>query len=103
VSEIIVNGIVAQRDNQPYVQLLTSEHGIISQLSVTEARSFASDILLMCARTEADAMIHRFFARADFPPAAGSHLMLLFREFRHELDMQKVEKNESDPETGEKI
>jgi hypothetical protein len=102
MNEIVVNGLVAARDNQPYIQLLTTQHGIICQLSMSEARSFAHDVLLMCARTEADAMIHLFFSRSEFPAGAAAHLMMMFRDFRSELDSQKVERSESDPETGEK-
>jgi hypothetical protein len=99
----IVNGIVAQRDAQPYVQLLTEDHGIIGQFNMAEARNLAHDILTMCARTEADAMIHRFFKRSDFPVEASNALMMDFRNFRHELDREKVETTETDPDTGADI
>ena len=46
-----VDGIVAMRDKQPYIQLSNTE-GIIAQLSLSEARQIAMDILGMAARTE---------------------------------------------------
>lgn len=86
----IVNGLVAARDKQPYIQILTGD-GIIGQFSMAEARQVAHDILTMCARTEADAMIHSFFARQGFPENAGAALMMEFREFRARLDDEGVE------------
>jgi len=97
-----VNSIVAQRNKQPYVQL-SNDKGMIGQFTVSEARSVAADLQLAASRAEADAMLLKFFDKADFPAHAGALLMQEFREFRHELDMEKVEKSESDPDTGEKI
>lgn len=88
--EIFINGIVAARDQQPYIQLTTS-NGIMSQWNVTEARKIANDILVMCSRTEADAMLIKFFGKMDFPPGAAFELMKEFRDYRHELDMIEVE------------
>jgi hypothetical protein len=59
---------------------------------MAQARNFAMDILQMCARTEADAMIHKFFSDEKFPPAAAANLMLEFRLFRHALDSEPVER-----------
>lgn len=92
-----VNGIVAQRNKQPYIQL-SNEKGMIAQLTMGEARQIAHDILLMCSRTEADAMILKFFDRNDFPSGAASALMAEFREFRHELDMEKVTHRDDRPD-----
>jgi hypothetical protein len=100
VADFFVNGIVAQRDKQPYIQL-SNEKGMIAQLSLAEARHIAMDILVMCSRTEADAMVLKFFKRSEFPDGAAEHLMQMFREYRMELDQEKVETSYRDPETGE--
>ena len=88
---ISVEGIVAVRDNNPYVLIIKHVDGKdekIAQLSMAEARSFANDILLMCSRTEADAMIHKFFNDKELPLHAATMIMHEFREFRMELDSQ---------------
>lgn len=99
---ISVEGIVALRDTEPYI-VLYADGERIAQLSVAEARNIARDIERMCSRTEADAMIHRFFTREGFPAAAGSALMLEFRNFRSRLDAQAVEKTESEPRGEEPV
>jgi hypothetical protein len=86
-----VNGVVAQWDKQPYIQL-SNENGMIVQFSMAEARNVAHDILVMCSRTEADAMILKFFDRSEFPESAGVAIMDRFRDYRAELDDQKIEK-----------
>jgi hypothetical protein len=96
---ITVDGIVAVRDKQPYVRLF-ADGKQIAQLSMAEARNVAMDILQMCARTEADAMIHKFFEKDGFPQAAGAALMLAFRDFRLALDAEDVEKYHVDPDAG---
>jgi hypothetical protein len=96
--DVWVNGIVAVRDNQPYIQLSTSR-GMMTQWNVTEARKIADDILRMCARCEADAMLIKFFTKAEFPAEAAVALMHEFREYRHELDMIAVQ-SKVDPERG---
>lgn len=98
MSEIWVNGIVAVRDGKPYVQL-SNENGIIAQFSISEARQIANDIVTMASRTEADAMIHQFFAKRGLPAEASGQLMVEFRDFRHELDMNKAERPEGSGET----
>lgn len=95
-----VNGIVAVRNGEPYIQLST-EKGMITQLTMREARSIAHDILIMCSRTEADAMVHKFFSDAAFPKEAAGALMLQFRDFRMKLDQEKLDTDYSDPDTGE--
>jgi len=85
-----VNGIVSHRDKQPYIQL-SNEKGMIGQFSMSEARQVAHDILTMCARTEADAMIHQFFSEKGFPDGAGAAIMTDFREFRAKLDDERIE------------
>jgi len=91
----LVNGIVARRDGLPYVQLST-EQGMICQLTIAEARNVALDILQMAARTEADAMIHKFFAASEFPPEAGTALMGNFRDFRAALDDEQIIRGRSE-------
>ena len=85
-----VNGIVAVRDKQPYIQL-GNEKGMIAQLSMAQARKIAMDILVMCSRTEADAMIIKFFDKMEYPTGAAAAVMQEFRDFRHGLDMEKIE------------
>lgn len=96
-----VNGIVAVRNKQPYIQL-SNEKGMIGQFSVTEARSIANDIMLMAARTEADAMLIRFFEQMELGDQAAALLMNQFRDYRAELDAQKVERSiDEGPPQGE--
>jgi hypothetical protein len=97
-----VNGIVAARNGLPYVQL-SNDKGLIGQFTVAEARSIAFDIIHMAANAEADAMIIKFFNKNDFPAEAFGALMMDFRDFRHQLEMEKVDKSQSDPDTGEQI
>ena len=85
-----VNGIVAQRDNMPYVQLST-ERGIVAQLTMAQARQVAADILQMSARTEADALLLRFCEAKDLQ-RLGAALMDDFRDFRAELDKDDAER-----------
>ena len=92
-SQFWVNGVVAVRDHQPYVQVST-ENGLVAQFSISEARQVAMDILQMAARTEADAMILKFFKKSEFPEGAGSALMVDFRDFRAELDRETAERSE---------
>ena len=92
---ISVEGIVSRRDGEPYINIFL--HGMTAQMSMSEARNFARDIEKLCARTEADAMIHRFFAEMEYPEGAGVAVMLAFREFRSRLDAEEVGKRESPP------
>lgn len=92
-----VNCIVATRDKMPYLQL-SNDDGLICQMSLAEARNVAHDILVMCSRTEADAMILKFFDKADFPPQAGAAMMLEFRDYRAALDQEIVERRQEDPD-----
>jgi hypothetical protein len=91
-----VNGIVAARNQQPYIQL-SSSTGLLMQLTIAEARKIANDIVTMCSRTEADAMLIKFFGKAEFPAGASVALMAEFRDFRHALDMEPVEGKDEDP------
>lgn len=84
-----VNGIIAVRDKMPYI-VLSNENGMVAQLSMSEARQVAQDILVMTSRTEADAMIFKFFDHSALPPEAGAQLMQMFREFRAQLDDEQV-------------
>lgn len=97
-----VNGIVAARNEMPYVQL-ANDKGLIGQFTVAEARSVAFDLIHSAANAEADAMLIRFFKKLDLPEGALGALMMDFRDFRHQLAMEKVEKSQSDPDSGEQI
>lgn len=92
-SHFWVNGVVATRDKKPYVQLST-EKGMVAQFSMSEARQVAADILTMAARTEADAMVLKFFEKSEFPEAAGVALMQDFRDFRAGLDAEVAQRGE---------
>jgi uncharacterized protein (DUF1501 family) len=85
-----VNGIVAQGDKQPYIQL-SNENGMLAQLSMAQARQVAQDILTMASRTEADAMLLKFFDRMEFPSGAASALMQEFRDYRATLDDEELD------------
>lgn len=98
MSDIWVNGVVAVRDGNPYIQL-SNEKGMIAQLSMSEARQIANDIVVMASRTEADAMIVKFFASKGLPSEAAGMLLVEFRDFRHDLDMDKAERSEGSGET----
>lgn len=99
---IQIEGIVAFRNKMPYI-IIYKDKGKgkqsekFAQLSLKEARNVAHDILTMCARTEADAMIHKFFDRKEFPPMAGAELMLDFRNFRYEIDSEAIGTSVSEP------
>ena len=97
-----VQGIVAVRDGQPYVQIADSDR-MIAQFTIAEARSIAQDLLVSASYAEADAMLHKFFKKLDFPAAALGALMIEFRDLRHEQAMKKVETGRSDPDTGEQV
>jgi hypothetical protein len=99
VNSIIVGGIVALRDKQPYV-VLENENGRIAQLSIADARNIAMDILQMSSRTEADAIILHFFEKSDFPDGAAIALMADFRVFRQKLDMEATERFHEAEETS---
>jgi|SRR5215831_7490786 len=99
MADFWVNGIVSNRDKQPYIQL-SNEKGMIAQLSMGQARKIAMDILVMASRTEADAMLHLFLQKLGLPQASAP-LMMEFREFRAELDQEVVEGKMQDPDTGE--
>lgn len=96
MSNIFVNGIVSVRDKRPYIQVDIDGH--LVQLSMADARNVARDIEVMCARTEADAMIHKFFSKMQYPQGANNALMMEFREFRADLDNEPVEKTRTDPD-----
>ena len=102
MTDFWVNGIVAQRDKLPYVQL-SNEKGMIAQLSMAQARKIAMDILVMCSRCEADAMVIKFFNNFELPSAAAAQMLVEFRDFRAQLDQEVVEGGMQDPDTGENI
>jgi hypothetical protein len=95
-SQFWVNGIVARRDKMPYVQF-SSERGMIAQVTMAQARNIAMDILQMCARTESDAMVIKFFEKEEFSEGAAAALMQEFRNFRHTLDSEEIERSEKEP------
>ena len=97
-----VQGIVAVRDGEPYIQIADSDR-MIAQFTVAEARGIAQDLIVAASYAEADAMLHRFFAKLDFPPQALAALMVEFRDLRHEQAMKPVDTGFSDPDTGERI
>lgn len=92
MADFWVNGIVAVRDGKPYIQL-SNEKGIIAQLSMSETRQIAMDMLVMASRTEADAMIRQFFKKQEFPSGAADAVMVEFRDYRAELDAEKAERS----------
>ena len=93
MADFWVNGIVAVRDGKPYIQL-SNEKGMIAQLSMSETRQIAMDMLVMAARTEADSMIHRFCKERGFPTETAGMMMMAFRDYRAELDAEKAERSE---------
>ena len=102
MSDFWVNGIVSNRDQQPYVQL-SNEKGMIAQLSMGQARKIAMDILVMASRTEMDAMLHKFFREEFDKPEIANHAMVLFRDYRAELDQEKVEGKMDEPRNDEEV
>lgn len=95
MSDFWVSGIVAVRDKKPYIQL-SNEKGIIAQLSMSETRQVAMDMLVMAARTEADALLWKFVKARELPEQMGGELMQMFRDFRAELDAEKAERSEDE-------
>ena len=85
MSNLLIKGIVPTKDKKPYIQVSSGKQ-IIAKLSVREARDFAHYIISVCSRTEADAMILRFFDKKEFPQTAGIVVMKEFQEFRLDLD-----------------
>jgi hypothetical protein len=98
---IYVDGIVAARNKEPYVRLHVN--GELAQLTIAEAFKVANDLVHTASRTEADAMLFRFFDGHDFPQEAVAALMRDFRFFRQRQDDQPVKGSVSDPESGETI
>lgn len=100
-THINVDGIVAARNSEPYVRLTIN--GEKAQLTIAEAKKIANDLYSIAARTEADAMIWRFFKDRDLPETAAAALMQDFRYFRMQQDEKPVEQTITDSDTGEKI
>jgi hypothetical protein len=93
-----VNGIVAVRDHKPYIQL-SNEKGLIGQFTMSEARKIAQDLVVMASRTEMDAMVAAFFEKElEASPGAVGAAMQLFRDYRLNLDQEKIDHLYSDPE-----
>lgn len=95
---VSVEGIVAARDQQPYVVIFVNEER--AQLSIADARKIAADIVQMASRTEADAMIFKFFIQQKLPQAQVMQLMKDFRNYRLALDAEPVEGFHSEPTGG---
>jgi len=89
MADFWVNGIVAVRDGKPYIQL-ANEKGMIAQLSMSETRQIAMDMLVMAARTEADSLLHKFVKAKGLPDQMSGELMMMFRDFRAELDAESA-------------
>ncbi len=87
--DVWINGMVASQSLEPRIELMTST-GIRMTWSVAEARKIAYDLEVMCSRTEADAMIVRFFMNHELPMQAAAQLMKEFRDFRAQLDGEEV-------------
>jgi hypothetical protein len=104
-THITVDGIVAARNHQPYIRLIVNGETaeLTTQLTIAEAKKIANDLYSLAARTEADAMILKFFSEKDFPPAAGAAIMMEFRGYRQAQDEQPVEGVIVDPDTGEDV
>jgi hypothetical protein len=96
MNSILINGLVASQSKEPRVEIAIGE--AVTQLSIAEARKVAADIVQMAARTEADAMIHRFLKAQQFPEGANIAVMLEFRKFRLALDAEAVEGFQIDPD-----
>ncbi len=84
-----VESAVTNPDKTPIVVLTIGGKRAI--FSIAQARKIAADIVQHAARSEADAMIYRFFDDQKFPLGAAENLMFNFRLFRHELDTEAVE------------
>lgn len=94
--EIIVGGIV-NSEKEPSIQIDVDGH--LVQLSMKQARLIANDILIMCSRTEADALVIKFFVeRLGAKPESAASALLLFREFRAQLDDEEVTRFRVDPD-----
>ena len=100
-THILVDGIVAAGNKEPYVRLTVN--GEKAQLDIAEAKKIALDLLAVAARTEADAMILRFFSDNKFPEGAAAALMQEFRYFRQQQDEKPIDAFDVDPDTGEAI
>jgi hypothetical protein len=89
-SGIEIEGLVAL-DKRPCIKLFRGPE-TIEQLTVPQARQLAYEILTLCARTEADAQISRFFAAHGLSETAAAEVMQDFRYFRVEIDADRPER-----------
>ena len=87
---------IDRKTKEPVVVLAQNEQRF-AVFSVAQARNFANDIVQACARGEADAMIHRFFDKQNYPEGAAAALMMEFRHFRAGLDSELVQRSMSEP------
>jgi hypothetical protein len=100
-THIFVDGIVAARNHEPYVRVIVN--GEKAQLTIAEAHKIATDLIKTAARTEADAMLFRFFSKSEFPDGAAAALMMDFRYYRQMQDDKAVEQSIVDPDSGSAI
>jgi hypothetical protein len=96
---IEIVGIVAARNKEPYVEYTVDGNRV--QLTPSEARKIAGDLVLGASRAEADAMVLRFFADRDLPEAAAAAFLIDFRDFRLGLDLNKPQEYYKDPKEEE--
>jgi hypothetical protein len=96
LSDFWVNGIVSNRDQQPYIQL-SNDKGMIAQLTMNHARQIAMDILVQASRCEMDSMIIRWFKETFDNEQGAASALVDFREYRAKLDDEKIEHTHREP------
>jgi len=84
-----VESAVTKEDREPLVVLTIEGKKVL--FSIAQARKIAADIVQQAARSEADAMIFKFFNDSKYPVGAANALMFEFRLFRHKLDTEPIE------------
>lgn len=94
-SKLWISGIVAVRDQKPYIQFST-EKGVMAQLSISAAQQVAMYILQIAASMKTDAILLKFFDKSRFPQGSAVTLIEKFREFRAELDREVAERSEEE-------
>jgi hypothetical protein len=88
---LFIDGIVSGRDGKPRLNIST-EHGMVAQLSMAEARQIAMDILVQASRAEMDAMFCDFMrTELKAPEEAQAAALIGFRDYRATLDDEEVE------------
>jgi hypothetical protein len=88
---LFIDGIVSGQDGKPRINLST-EHGMVGQFSMAEARQIAIDILAQASRAEMDAMFLDFMkTQLGAPEEARVAALIGFREYRATLDDEQVD------------